>query len=363
MFAVGIHGPMARIYRFDRAGAICTEPFAWQNQRGGVLREFLWRLVHPIPDGCDIVGADPTVRLVTPRTQRGAKRRLEAAKVAIDNETMKACRWMTVKGEDKKEKTYLVYELLFMNSRLFSRATMIWKALELTDTKDGWPTGKHVIVKDAWRQLARKSEMHFYQQIYAHHASQILESSTTRVSGTTQATVDGSTGDSPASSAAEGLPHPADTTTSERSRESGPLSSASSEAVHDDLAHAPVSDAEVLEEYNRSYEDALMEAWATNWPGLAMGVFGHDLGEEEEIEFEERHPDGHRTCTGIHQVKGEHQWYERSHMRLVSDTIGTPLSEFKSTKELVGALRDAIRGEWYRSVNHIRCLIEAMLRV
>ena len=358
VFAVGIYGPIARIFRFDRAGAICTEPFAWKAERGAVFREFLWRLVHPIPSGCDIVGADPTVRLVTPHTQSAAKARLQAAHVVMNNETSKVCRWMKVKGKDKKEKTYLLYELLFMNSRLFSRATTIWKALELTDGKNGWPTGKHVVIKDAWRQLARKSEMHFYRQIYAHHASRILESRTSRegdaVHGTSLSTSDGLRAHSPraGSTASNAL----DATASEGSRESSPLSSTDSGVTHEEGSD-PALDAEALDEYNRACEDALMEAWATDWPGIAMGVFGHDLGEEEEIEFEEKPQDGHRTCTGIYQVKGLHQWYERSHIRLVSDTIGTPLSEFKSTKELVTALRDAIRGESYVAVTRICHLI------
>lgn len=75
----------------------------------------------------------------------------------VNNETMKACRWVTIAGTPEQPATkYLVYELLFINPGLFSRATTIWEALEL-DANDH-PTGTRVIIKDAWRQCARTSE-------------------------------------------------------------------------------------------------------------------------------------------------------------------------------------------------------------
>lgn len=38
------------------------------------------------------------------------------------------------------------------------------------------------------------------------------------------------------------------------------------------------------------------------------------------------------------------QVYERSHMHFITDTVGLPLSEFRYTKELAMAIRDAIKG-------------------
>ena len=56
----------------------------------------------------------------------------------------------------------------------------------------------------------------------------------------------------------------------------------------------------------------------------------------------------HRTiCRGSQGVTGEtadSEYNERSHMRLVFETVGRPLSQFKSTKELVRGFRDAIYG-------------------
>lgn len=59
------------------------------------------------------------------------------------------------------------------------------------------------------------------------------------------------------------------------------------------------------------------------------------------------HPTMHRTysCRTSRTKNGrDYQVYEGSHMRFVIDTVGRPLSEFRSTKELVMAIRDAIKG-------------------
>ncbi|KAH9840169.1 uncharacterized protein C8Q71DRAFT_689700, partial [Rhodofomes roseus] len=163
VFAVGIYGSTARIFRFDHAGAVCTRSFQYGEGNGAVLYEFLWRLNHPIGEDCDIVGADPTVRLASANT-RDEKRVLHAADIEATAETLKACRWITIHpAENRPAKKYLVYELLFINPRLFSRATTIWKALELDE--DGEPTGTHVVIKESWRQLARDPELLYWQRI------------------------------------------------------------------------------------------------------------------------------------------------------------------------------------------------------
>ncbi|KAH9930096.1 uncharacterized protein B0H18DRAFT_930880, partial [Fomitopsis serialis] len=53
---------------------------------------------------------------------------------------------------------------------------------------------------------------------------------------------------------------------------------------------------------------------------------------------------GHRTICGQLRDPKNANYYERSHMRVIMKTVGRPLSSFKSTKELVHALRDAIIG-------------------
>ena len=63
-----------------------------------MLHEFLWRLVHPLNERCDIVGADPTVTRLRAGNQdveqklcNKAQRQLEAGDVHDSPETRKAC--------------------------------------------------------------------------------------------------------------------------------------------------------------------------------------------------------------------------------------------------------------------------------
>ncbi|KAH9830615.1 uncharacterized protein C8Q71DRAFT_842494 [Rhodofomes roseus] len=286
-FGIGIYGAMARIYRFDHAGAVCSQEFEYSAANGAVLRDFLWRFVNPISDGCDIVGADPTVRLATSDERMTVEKQLLAGGIMHDNETSKACRWITVKGsENKKSKRYLLYELVFVNPRLFSRATTVWKALEVDE--NGWPTnlsrdaenrphGVQVIIKDSWRQLARKPEPEYYKQIYGHIASQLSQPDLVK------------------------------------------------EASEEDI------------------KGAVMKAWGKTWPGLAEYLIGDDLG-ANDLEVDEEERTGQQTCSGEHLARGLHRLFERSHTRMVSKSIGTPLSAFQRTKEMIQALRDAIFG-------------------
>ena len=44
-------------------------------------------------------------------------------------------------------------------------------------------------------------------------------------------------------------------------------------------------------------------------------------------------------------MHGKKHWNrERSHMRFVIDIVGRPLTHFRTTKEMIMALRDAIKG-------------------
>lgn len=59
------------------------------------------------------------------------------------------------------------------------------------------------------------------------------------------------------------------------------------------------------------------------------------------------HPTMHQTHScRISKTKNgkDNQAYERSHMRFVTDTVGLPLSQFRSTKALAMAIRDAVKG-------------------
>ncbi|EPT01867.1 hypothetical protein FOMPIDRAFT_1161088 [Fomitopsis schrenkii] len=86
---------------------------------------------------------------------------------------------------------------------------------------------------------------------------------------------------------------------------------------------------------------AFMEAWGASWSGLALCVLSHELGDDEGMDGGSV---GHQTCAGFFQAHHHHRWFERDHVRLVSQTVGTPISQFQSTGEMVQALRDAVYG-------------------
>ena len=310
-FSVGIYGSVARIFRFDHAGAVCTEPFKYAADNGAILQEFLWRLVNPIPSGCDIVGGDPTIGLVTTSDARHvARSQLQAAGLDLNNERMKACRWITIPGTTIQQPAtkYLAYELLFINPRLFSRATTIWEALELD--ADNKPTGKHVIIKDAWRQHARASEAQNYERIYTHLAQEIVR---VRCAGAAEA----------------------------KEVEDAPLSEGGAQGAMAGRRDAAAEAHGETEEPELSRTHAFKEAWGATWSGLALCVLSHELGEDEGLDG---CGPGHQTCTGFFHAHHHHRWFERDHVRLVSHTVGTPISQFQSTREMVQALRDGIYG-------------------
>lgn len=311
-FAVGIYGSQARIFRFDHAGAVCSQPFEYAADNGAILYEFLWRLVHPIPEGCDIVGADPTVRLVTSTAdQQKATQQLHDAGIPdIPTEMRKACRYFVVKGDSEPDKTYLAYELLFMNPRLFSRASTIWKAVELDP--EGNPTATHVVIKDAWRQLARTSEAEHYAKIYDYYMSKLMEKL-----------------------GIDEWPQDADGN-SQPDAQATPMAAEASTPGEPSVRGAGST------QHRFPSDEEMQEALGEEWLGIALCTLANDLGEDE---LREGTFVGHQTASGVFHACGHHRWYERSHMRLVSHSVGTPLSQFRSTKEMVTALRDAIRGE------------------
>ena len=288
VFVVGIYGHFARIFRFDRAGAVCSQRFNY-HEDPSPLRKFLWRLVHPIHENCDIVGADPTVRLSTQADRDGIEAALRAAKIEHTSETWKTCRWVTVQeAGEKGDARFLLHDLHFLNPGLFSRATAVWAGLQVDEAghptdptareEEGKPKGRRVIVKDAWQQLARRPETEHYRQIYASISLQVLRS-------------------------------------------------------------AGVADSRD----SKVERDAMMKVWDEAWTGLAEFVAGEDLG-AGEIQQEVETRVGHQTSTAVYQYPTAHQLLERSHTRTVSKTVGKPISDFECTKEMTQALMDAIEG-------------------
>ncbi|EPT00613.1 hypothetical protein FOMPIDRAFT_1049643 [Fomitopsis schrenkii] len=254
-YIVGIYGRKARLYRFDRCGAVCSPLFNYTTEPR-ILHDFLWRFVHPKFDGCVVLGDDPTVKRGT-RADRSLVQELAKQydpAYTYTAETKKAIRRVTVTQDDGGKATYLVYKLIHTDPHLLSRASTVWEAFALNG--NGEATGKRVVIKEAWQYTSMPSEITFYHDLQEAAAA---------------------------------------------SAESGTKPSLS---------------------------------------GIVRLEGCNDLGAREVETFARGTPrPGYRTmrCEGS-------RVHERSFVRMVFGTIGTPLYRFKSTYEVACALRDAIEG-------------------
>ena len=292
-FVVGIYGTSARIFRFDRAGAVCSPAFDY-NSEPHILHQFLWRFLHPDTKGCVVLGQDPTSSLGTrddeQKVQDFAEKHDPSYKYTAEGR--KAIRRFTLTRNARGDTTtYLAYKLIFVNPRLFSRATTIWEAFEL-DEKDQ-ATGKRVVIKEAWRQLVRPSEIRHYRDIQ------------------------------------------------EAAEEAG-------EDVK--LTLSGIAEFDYGDDLGLRETKALVEEAARAMPGSGNRRQVHE-GPPSSVD-DDTFPEltvpssrvlGHRTVSARCRNKGVEDG-ERTQVRLVLKTIGTPITEFDSTYEMVRALRDAIEG-------------------
>ncbi|KAH9930115.1 uncharacterized protein B0H18DRAFT_1209607 [Fomitopsis serialis] len=310
MYIVGIYGDIARIYRVDHAACVVSRSFDIKK-RPWPLHELLWRFCHyQAPQGGVpgapltnmLLGADPSVQQATERDVKLAENQ----------------------GVTTDEQAYLIYRIRSLNPRLFSRATIVWDALE-----EG--TWERCAIKDAWRQLARDREDVLYDQIRGAFRDrpwrELLEDYLFMHSN-----------DGP-----EGKP----------SIPTGPF-----QVDEHGCVMLPPEIEEML-------VDAELDPMVAELYGLPETSYSDDLGAREADKA--LHPDsgvagardglistannpdrppvyGHRTICGSLRGPQRAVYDERGHMRLVMKTVGRPLSAFKSTKELVHALRDAIIG-------------------
>ncbi|KAI0324565.1 hypothetical protein GY45DRAFT_1357175 [Cubamyces sp. BRFM 1775] len=302
-YTIGIYGDMVRIARFDHACAVASEAFSIKSLKGlRIMQEFFWRFTHPWhPTPGAVVGHDETVSKITPDLQTWLREHLGSeADELLNGVDLREGRVVKVwddrepkdpssgtesegsssssilepedTGSDSEPKEYLLFKLVNVNARLFSRSTMVWLGVEY-DTAKSAEDLELRIIKEAWRQLVRIPESTFYRRL----------------------------------------------------RKTIPLEQ------------------------------------RIGLPGL---VGGGDLGAREVAEWEAASkPPGrvlrprtnrdtprprpypmHQTFTWRLTVGEDAKVRERSHMRLVIDTVGRPLSRFRSTKELVTAIRDAIKG-------------------
>ncbi|KAI0788307.1 hypothetical protein C8Q74DRAFT_672954 [Fomes fomentarius] len=182
VIVLGIYGTTARIARFDHTSAVVSQPFDIKQQPH-LLQRFFWHFTHPCV-GTSVVGCDPTCRKLSVDDEEWVKSQLRRSGMddsEVDTRTVEIAKGRRVEVYNELDGSttpYLLYQLIDVNARLFSRATTVWRALEDTrildpdgdgtliddpDTTD--ETVRTVIFKEAWRQLVRISEVRFYERM------------------------------------------------------------------------------------------------------------------------------------------------------------------------------------------------------
>lgn len=290
-FTIGIYGHTARIFRFDHAGAVCSPSFNY-IEHPDILRNFMWRFTHPIDKACRFLGDDPSIVLGT-RADRALARAFAGKhdpSFQRTPESQKAVRRLTMSDEKGNKRKYLLYKLLFVNTGLFSRASTIWEAAEV-DEKWSKTIGEPVVIKEAWRQFIRPSEIHNYEDMQ--EAVSVA-----------------------AEDAALSLSHIAQF-------EHG-----------DDLG---------LRETKKLFQDGHATSTVTQAPFSGESVDDLDEDEMNKFRFPAAEVFGHRTVSASCRKTGGPQ-LDRGHIRLVLTSVGKPITDFDSTYEMVTALRDAIIG-------------------
>ncbi|KAI0706491.1 hypothetical protein C8Q76DRAFT_787036 [Earliella scabrosa] len=310
-FVIVVYGDVFRIIRFDHSAAVACERLYLRNPAHlKILQHFLWNFVNPCEGGLT-VGCDPTIRRLTDNDEAWLKERLTRIGAKADDLVMAEARWAEVHDDDgtgqEEHKAYIMLKALDVNGRLFSRATTVWLAVR--DTRQ-WINRGHLvddpqpadlklrIIKEAWHQLARRSERDFYDRLAVIPEEEKF--------GLPSLLGGGDLGEREARQwehALYGASTPRSALTSDVHKTRLSESSATT--------HGPIP---------------RLLSTTTSTPNAPV-----------------RRP-MHQTFTWRLARGPDHWHHERSHMRFVVDVVGRPLTQFHSTKELVTAMRDAIKG-------------------
>ncbi|KAI0327074.1 hypothetical protein GY45DRAFT_1428709 [Cubamyces sp. BRFM 1775] len=281
-YLFGVYGSNIRIARFDHTCVVASPMIDLKSAEGlRSVQEFFWRFVHPWEGGPGaVLGCDTTFRKLTPIDEKWLRTQLaDEADEMLADVNLREGRLVKVYDEDKpaEPKTFLLFKLLDVNARLFSRSTMVWLGIE--DTRGAGHSSVGVggpsvlrVLKESWRQVIRIPEQKFYKRLT----------------------------DTVPANEWYGLPkllHGGDL---------GPWSG------DDDLL-----------------------AGVPDCPGPSTS----SVPRPEDVPHPMHQTFSLRLC-GVANAK----YMERSHVRFVVDTVGRPLSRFKTTKELAMAMRDAIKG-------------------
>ncbi|PIL28128.1 hypothetical protein GSI_09779 [Ganoderma sinense ZZ0214-1] len=317
-FVLGIYGDVLRICRFDRSGAVVSQPINLKDvDELEIVQEFFWRFVHPTED-VPFVGWDPTVRKLTCADREWLKARLDLANF----DTKGALPFTEARraeifddgsgGVAVDPRAYILFKAINVNGRLFSRGTTVWYGIRDTRISlDGCvvdPPGnvspedlKVRVIKDAWRQLGRRPETEFYRRLSIIPANDRV--------GLPSMVCGGDLGEREVQDWESAL-------------YGGPTPTPISADHHQSRLGRPASPLRV----GPSSSPPASLFTSTSSPQLPV------------------HRPVQQTFTW-RQARGTEYWHrERSHIRFVIDEVGRPVTQFKNTRELTTAFRDAILG-------------------
>ncbi|KAI1788690.1 hypothetical protein LXA43DRAFT_1024688 [Ganoderma leucocontextum] len=316
-FVLGIYGNLLRICRFDHSGAVVSQPINLKDAEGlKVVQQFFWHFVHPTED-VPFVGWDPTVKKLTSEDQAWLKDRLDITNFDTEGVTMfPEARWAEVYDDNPggrsavEPRAYILFKAIDVNGRLFSRATTVWYAIRdtrisldgrLVDPPGGVSADdlKVRIIKDAWCQLVRRPENNFYCRLSIIPSGECV--------GLPSIVCGGDLGEKEVrdwESALYGAPTPT------------PLNA----VRHQSHLSPPASPLGSL-----SSPPASLSASTSS---LQLPV----------------HRPMQQTYTWWQARRPKYWHRERSHMRFVVAEVGRPLTQFRTTKELATAVRDAMIG-------------------
>lgn len=308
-FMLGIYGDVVRIARFDHTCCVASAPVSLKTAEGlRAVQEFFWRFVHPWEGGPGaVVGSDPTIRKLNPADIAWLRERLGSDADLLDDVDIDEARWVKVWDDDKPTdpRAFILFRLLNVNARLFSRSTMVWLGIEdarFCNGESNAETDEHVelrVIKEAWRQVIRIPEQKFYTRL----KEEIPDEE--RI----------------------GLPD---------------LLCGGDLGERDVKRWEAACAAKVWCESIASRSSAATTDVSSLFSSASAGSSFASTSSALEVPFPM-----HQTSSWRLGMGPQYHANERSHMRFVIDTVGRPLSCFKTTKELVMALRDAIVGAYF----------------
>ncbi|OJT06266.1 hypothetical protein TRAPUB_2883, partial [Trametes pubescens] len=339
-FMLGIYGDVVRIARFDHSCCVASPPISLKTAEGlRAVQEFFWRFVHPWESGPKaVVGSDPTIRELTSADTDWLRERLGDDADLLDDVDIEEARWVKVWDDDKlaEPRAFILFRLLDVNARLFSRATMVWLGIEDVRFRNGESKGRMSepvefrVIKEAWRQVIRIPEQKFYDRL----KEKIPDEE--RI-GLPDLLCGGDLGERDVKrweAACTGKAWCDDDDLLDARSVASDLSTASEAATDASSLFSAAS--------ARSSNSSTSSLSHTDANGPADG----DQQTASESMPQVGQPDipypMHQTWSSRLGMGPTYHANERSHMRFVMDTVGRPLSRFKTTKELVMALRDAI---------------------